>query len=64
MNGVSKKLCVTAVSISAVVNMAQGCKDPWPYAVIIGVICIVSVVAQVWFDYVAGRKSKGETDAS
>jgi len=58
MNGVSKKLCVTAVSISAVVNMAQGCKSPWPYAVVIGVICVVSVVAQAWLDYVSARKSK------
>ena len=33
-NGVSKKLCITAASILAIVQLAEGANDKWPYAIV------------------------------
>ncbi len=53
MNGVSKKLCMTAVSIAAVVTLAEDAPEKWKYAVIIAVICIVYKLVQGALDWKA-----------
>ncbi len=49
-NGVSKKLCITAISITAIVQLADGAEDKWPYAIVIGCICIAYKLVQGWID--------------
>ncbi len=51
MNGVSKKLCCTAAGIVAVVQLADGAADKWPYAIVIGVMCIVYKIVQAIADW-------------
>ena len=58
MNGVSKKLCMTAVSIVAISQLAAEAPDKLPYAVIIGVICIFYKVVQGFLDW---RKAKNKS---
>ncbi len=50
-NGVSKKLCITAASILAIVQLAGDAEDKWPYAVVIGCICVTYKIVQGWIDY-------------
>ena len=49
-NGVSKKLCITAISIGLIMQMANGAEDKLPYAIIIGVAAIVYEAIQGWID--------------
>lgn len=51
MNGVSKKLCMTAVAIAAVATMANSAVDKFPYAIIVGCIYFVYVVGQGFIDW-------------
>ena len=51
MNGVSKKLCMTAVSIAAIAQLAQSAQDKLPYAIVIGVICVVYKLVQGFIDW-------------
>ena len=55
-NGISKKLCITAMSIGLIMSMSTGAQDKLPYAIIIGVICVVYKIIQGWID----RKSNGD----
>ena len=50
-NGVSKKLCMTAVSILAVVQLSDGAEDKLPYAIIIASICVVYKLVQGIIDW-------------
>jgi len=50
-NGVSKKLCITAASIIAITQLAEGAKDKWPYAIVIGCVCIAYKIVQGFIDY-------------
>jgi hypothetical protein len=54
-NGVSKKVCITAASILAITQLAQDAPDKIPYAIVVGVICVVYKLVQGWIDY----KKKG-----
>lgn len=51
MNGVSKKLCMTAVSIVAISQLAESATDKLPYAIVICVICIVYKLVQGILDW-------------
>ena len=51
MNGVSKKLCITALSIGMIMSMSEGAKDKLPYAIVIGVICVIYKIVQGWIDW-------------
>lgn len=51
MNGVSKKLCVAAVSIGALVSMSDGAENKLPYAIAVTAICIVYKIIQGWIDW-------------
>ena len=55
-NGVSKKLCMTAVSVAAIVSLAEGAEDKLPYVIVIGVLCVIYEVAQAYLD-----RKKNET---
>lgn len=50
-NGVSKKLCITAAGILAVTELADGATEKWPYAIVIGVMCVVFKVIQGFIDW-------------
>ncbi len=50
MNGVSKKLCLTGASIAAIASLSTDAPDRLPYAIIIGVLCIVYKVVQGYID--------------
>lgn len=50
-SGLSKKFCAGAVSIGAVAVMADGAVNPFPYAVVIGVIGVVCIVSQAVLDF-------------
>ena len=54
-NGVSKKLCITAASILAIVQLAEGAADKWPYAVVVGCICVTYKIVQGWIDIKKGK---------
>ncbi len=49
-NGVSKKLCITAAGIVAITQLADGAENKWPYAVVIGVMCVAYKMIQGWID--------------
>lgn len=49
-NGVSKKLCITAVGIAVVTQLAAGAEDKLPYAIVIGCMCITYKLVQGWID--------------
>lgn len=51
MNGVSKKLCMTAAGIVAVTQLADGAADKMPFAIIIGAICMVHIAVQCFSDW-------------
>lgn len=51
MNGVSKKLCMTAVSIAAITQLAGDAPNKLPYAIIIGCICGVYKLVQGFLDW-------------
>ncbi len=51
MNGVSKKLCITAAGILAVTQLAAGAENKIYYAIIIGAICIVYKAIQGFIDW-------------
>ena len=51
MNGVSKKLCITALSIGMIMSMSEGTDDKLPYAIVIGVICVIYKLVQAILDY-------------
>lgn len=53
MNGVSKKLCITAASIAAVVQLGSGVPDTekWKFAAIVAGICVVYKVVQGVLDW-------------
>ena len=57
MNGVSKKLCMTAAGIVAITQLADGATDKWPYAIVIGVICIVYKLVQGLLDWKSAEKT-------
>ena len=50
-NGVSKKLCMTAASIFAISQLADGAPDKLPYAIIIASLCVVYKVVQGFIDW-------------
>lgn len=50
MNGVSKKLCIAAMSIGAIVSMSDGADDTLPYALAVGAICVIYKLVQGWID--------------
>lgn len=50
MNGVSKKLCIAVVSITAIVKLAEDAPNKLPYAIGVVVICVVYKVIQGWID--------------
>lgn len=50
-NGVSKKLCITAISIGAIVSMSNDAPDKLPYAIVIGAVCVIYKVVQGWLDW-------------
>lgn len=60
MNGVSKKLCVTAASIAAVVQLADGAPpaEKWKYAAVIGGLCVIYKIIQGILDYKAAGKAE------
>lgn len=58
MNGVSKKLCMTAVSIAAIAQMAGDAEYKLPYAIIVGVICLVYKLIQGFIDWQATREPR------
>ena len=49
-NGVSKKLCIAAISISAITKLAEDAPNKIYYAGGIVLICIVYKVIQGWID--------------
>ena len=49
-NGVSKKLCITAAGIVAVVGMSDGAVNKWPYAILVCIMCVVYKAIQGWID--------------
>ena len=49
-NGVSKKLCIAAISITAIVKLAEDAPNKLPYAIGVVAICIVYKVIQGWID--------------
>lgn len=51
MNGVSKKLCITAGGILAVTQLADGAPDKWKYAVLITVMVGIYKIVQGVIDY-------------
>ena len=51
MNGVSKKLCLTALSIGMIVQLSDGAEDKLPYAIAIGVICVIYKAVQGFIDW-------------
>jgi len=51
MNGVSKKLCMTAASIFLITKLAEGAEDKLPYALIVGAICVVYKLVQGFIDW-------------
>ncbi len=53
MNGVSKKLCITAASIAAVVQLSIDVEDgeKWKFALIIGGICVIYKIVQGFIDW-------------
>ena len=55
MNGVSKKLCMTAAGILAVTQLADDTANKLPYAIIIGILCVVYELVQGFID----KKSRG-----
>ena len=50
-NGVSKKLCITGAGIIAITQLSEGAVDKMPYAIIIGVMCIVYKAVQGFIDW-------------
>ncbi len=56
MNGVSKKLCMTMAGIVVVGQLADGAADKLPYAIIVGVVCVIYKVAQTVLDWKNGKK--------
>lgn len=50
-NGVSKKLCIVAISISAITKLAEGATVKWPYAVAIAGICVIYKLVQGFIDW-------------
>lgn len=57
MNGVSKKLCMTAVSIVAITQLANDAHDKLPYAILIGAICVVYKIVQGVLDWKNSKKT-------
>ena len=51
MNGVSKKLHIVSVSITALIGIAAKAENPLPYALIIGVICVAHMAVQAFIDW-------------
>jgi len=51
MNGVSKKLCITALSIGAIVQLSADAQDKLPYAVVIGAVCVIYKLVQGFIDW-------------
>ena len=49
-NGVSKKLCIAAISISAITKLAEDAPNKLPYAIGVVVICVIYKVIQGWID--------------
>ena len=49
MNGVSKKLCATAGGLAAIVSMGDD-PDRLPFAIIVGIICVVNTLVQGYLD--------------
>lgn len=50
MNGVSKKLCIAAISISAICKLGEDAPNKLPYAIGVVVICVVYKFVQGWID--------------
>ena len=51
MNGVSKKLCMTAAAILAVTQLSDGAEDKLPYAIIVAAIVVIYKLVQGWIDW-------------
>ncbi len=58
-NGVSKKLCIAVIGITAITGLADGAPDKLPYAIGILVLCIVYKALQSWIDK-GNSNRKGE----
>jgi len=56
MNGVSKKLCMTAAAILAITKFAEGDGEKWPYAIIIAAICVTYELIQGFLDWKNSKK--------
>ena len=50
-NGVSKKLTVVILSINSVVGLASTAENKWPYAIVIGAICVIFWAVQGFMDW-------------
>lgn len=50
MNGVSKKLCITATGIAAIYGLADGATNNLPYALAIAIMCVVYKLVQGYID--------------
>ena len=50
-NGVSKKLCITGITIGAIVGMSVGEEEKLYYAVIVGVLCVIATLVQAFLDW-------------
>jgi len=50
-NGVSKKLCITAMAMGLIMTMSDGAEDKLPYAIVIGSICIIYKIVQGFLDW-------------
>ncbi len=50
-NGVSKKVFVVTLSITAIAQMAANTQEKMPYAIVIGVIAVVYWAVQGYIDW-------------
>ena len=50
-NGMSKKLCITIISIQAVIGLSDGSDEKMPYAVIICIIFGIYKGIQAFLDW-------------
>ena len=57
-NGVSKKLCITVAGIAAITQLSDGAPDKWPYAIVIGVMCVIYKCVQGFIDWKNNGKNE------
>ena len=56
--GVSKKLFITVVCIQAIVQLADGAEDKWPYAIVVCCMFGMYKLAQTFLDWSKNGKEK------